>query len=435
MLCDIEDPKAPKHLHVFVGKEPQTATCRWKASGPGDLSEAKVLQKRLCYCLPRNGAYDKCAIQWTEVSSFRQWHASTAFHFPLIVLRLVYYLKVVDGKEDLRYRLFHVFPNPSANTSATKTRLRIRPFENEEECCELCGKEDKLDSLMECSNCECRYCHTFCLGLTELPKGDWFCSKFTQQTLLAVVAAMNSHSSPTCSFLAHFVVTLVMLELCMPRKPSMTVRDSRKRTTQERIVSLQPKEQKSHSPNDSTTSRGKEPHVIATIPGNYAVSSSLGSGNRKRREHLHRRLVSPLESDMKKEEPLHADEYGLGRAAIVSHETAKCEAAVHYKLTRFQMVPTLKDHAVNLDDHLGFLIMNSYNATFADVRAAIQDEVDPDALHGKAWKFAMPSLGPISRKQEELLGPVTNFMEKAFSNRLGDGSAVNPIVLCLSLTK
>lgn len=97
----------------------------------------------------------------------------------------------------MKYRLLQIFPSPpitvkresdksSAVTrnvggkrppSKTSSRAEKKRQRDEDYGCEMCGDKDEADCLMVCDGCESQYCHTFCIGLTALPKGEWFCSK------------------------------------------------------------------------------------------------------------------------------------------------------------------------------------------------------------------------------------------------------------------
>jgi hypothetical protein len=122
---------------------------------------------------------------------------------------------MVNGKENMKCRIFHVFPRESkvsdcvkrerprnASSKSAKTKIASTNVgtsaraatsrivsrktviqKHSEDGCEVCGKQDNCDALMECDGCASRYCHTFCLGFTTLPGGDWFCSKFLSDTV------------------------------------------------------------------------------------------------------------------------------------------------------------------------------------------------------------------------------------------------------------
>ena len=105
--------------------------------------------------------------------------------------------------------------------------------------------------------------------------------------------------------------------------------------------------------------------------------------------------------------------------------------AVHFKIISCEKENASAENASRRDDPLGFLIMESRDASFADLRAAVEEELDPEWIPGSAWKFVLQSLGVITKKQEEALGPAASFFEKAFKTRLGDGSVANPYQLAL----
>lgn len=60
-------------------------------------------------------------------------------------------------------------------------------------------------------------------------------------------------------------------------------------------------------------------------------------------------------------------------------------------------------------------------STFADARRAIEEDLELDDVE---WKFWIPDLGPISRRQEERLGPIVSFLQKALED--GDGTIRRP---------
>jgi hypothetical protein len=152
-------------------------------------------------------------------------------------------------------------------------------------------------------------------------------------------------------------------------------------------------------------------------------SRSSSNQNTSRRKHLQRSTSSP--------------NYADDIPAIVSAGSSESlePVPIHFKLIRHQNKPTEDPPTTfSLDEQLGFFIMESRNASFADIRAAIAEEVDADSLPGDAWKFSVPSLGVISTMQEQLVGPVVAWLEKRFGGRLGDGSAQNPFLLFLSVS-
>lgn len=81
----------------------------------------------------------------------------------------------------------------------------------------------------------------------------------------------------------------------------------------------------------------------------------------------------------------------------------------------------------------GFVSLDSRDATFEDVRAAIQEEMDPESLPPVEWIFLLPPpVGPVRRTQEGRLGPLASYLQRTFQNRLGDGTVDNPLRLVLA---
>lgn len=102
---------------------------------------------------------------------------------------------------------------------------------------------------------------------------------------------------------------------------------------------------------------------------------------------------------------------------------------VHYKIIAYEKENASAEKACRRDDHLGFLIVESRNASFSNLRAAVEEELDPESIPGPAWRFFVPNLGTITKKQEEALGPAAIFFDQAFNGSLGDGSVDNPYQL------
>ena len=79
---------------------------------------------------------------------------------------------------------------------------------------------------------------------------------------------------------------------------------------------------------------------------------------------------------------------------------------------------------------LGFCRLPSRKtSTFADARSVIGQEIDlPNGLQKDgSYKFFVPSLGPVSRKQETTLGPMWAFLRSSTNDaRLGNGSVQHP---------
>jgi hypothetical protein len=81
-------------------------------------------------------------------------------------------------------------------------------------------------------------------------------------------------------------------------------------------------------------------------------------------------------------------------------------------------------------ENLGFITMPSrQSATFADIRRAIEVDLDIDMLPVRMrWKFYVPKLGPMSVKQEVKLGSALDFLRSTTDDvRLGNGTSSNPL--------
>jgi hypothetical protein len=84
------------------------------------------------------------------------------------------------------------------------------------------------------------------------------------------------------------------------------------------------------------------------------------------------------------------------------------------------------------DINIGFVQLDSREEVlFADARATIEHELDDDSLDSSNWKFYVPSLGPISRKQETSLGPLFHFLQSTCGEQLGNGSVELPLQLII----
>ena len=80
--------------------------------------------------------------------------------------------------------------------------------------------------------------------------------------------------------------------------------------------------------------------------------------------------------------------------------------------------------------NVGFVKLASRkNSTFAQARSVIVQELVPDCIDADSkWKFFVPTLGPVSLKQEESLGPLFSFLQDTTSDaRVGNGSLRHPL--------
>eukprot|EP00537_Pseudo-nitzschia_pungens_P013217 CAMPEP_0172392090 /NCGR_PEP_ID=MMETSP1061-20121228/8328_1 /TAXON_ID=37318 /ORGANISM="Pseudo-nitzschia pungens, Strain cf. pungens" /LENGTH=506 /DNA_ID=CAMNT_0013122865 /DNA_START=310 /DNA_END=1830 /DNA_ORIENTATION=+ len=82
--------------------------------------------------------------------------------------------------------------------------------------------------------------------------------------------------------------------------------------------------------------------------------------------------------------------------------------------------------------NVGFLKLASRKKnTFSDARGAIEKELVPDAIPaGTEWRFFVPGLGPVSKKQESIMGPIYSFLRQTtLDSNLGDGTLMHPLKL------
>jgi hypothetical protein len=98
----------------------------------------------------------------------------------------------------------------------------------------------------------------------------------------------------------------------------------------------------------------------------------------------------------------------------------------------YRVIKRERDESDNeVDERLGFITLESLGSTFLDARSAIQEDMDPESLPGETWKFYLPSLGAVSNRQENSLGPVASFLQNTFGVHIGDGSVENPFHLVI----
>jgi hypothetical protein len=81
--------------------------------------------------------------------------------------------------------------------------------------------------------------------------------------------------------------------------------------------------------------------------------------------------------------------------------------------------------------NVGFIKLESRKkSTFASARVIIESELVPDCIPADSnWKFLVPSLGPVSLKQEASLGPLLPFLQSATTSKeeIGDGTMRHPL--------
>lgn len=84
--------------------------------------------------------------------------------------------------------------------------------------------------------------------------------------------------------------------------------------------------------------------------------------------------------------------------------------------------------------NIGFVTLScKVSCTFADARVSIGEQLDDDCLPAKGrWKFYVPNLGPVSKKQEKKLGAMLDLLTSADKDEdYGDGSTSNPLQIAI----
>ncbi len=90
-------------------------------------------------------------------------------------------------------------------------------------------------------------------------------------------------------------------------------------------------------------------------------------------------------------------------------------------------------HSDKICRNVGFVKLSSLkSSTFANLRAAILEDLEEIVASFKEWRFFVPGLGPVSFKQEKKLGPIYSFLRQTTIDRnLGDGTLLQPIKVFL----
>ena len=86
---------------------------------------------------------------------------------------------------------------------------------------------------------------------------------------------------------------------------------------------------------------------------------------------------------------------------------------------------------VGQDKPVGFVEIKNPKATFADLRVRIQAELAGLEIRSDwNWRFLLPTLGPVSLRQELTLGPIQPLLKQA-SSPPRDGSIPSPFKVFL----
>ena len=97
-------------------------------------------------------------------------------------------------------------------------------------------------------------------------------------------------------------------------------------------------------------------------------------------------------------------------------------------------------HDSGCDVNIGFVTLSKSSSTFADARKKILSEIDDDMLtmsitptpagkkkNNNNWKFYIPHLGPMSKKQETKYGCMYDMLMRNGDGRIGNGTSRHPL--------
>lgn len=379
-------------------------------------------------------------------------------------------------------------PAAVATTSpSTLMARRTSPSHKHQDGCRACGRDDDHNNLMFCDMCDNEY-HYYCLDppLQGVPTGDWFCSACKPHTTLHAVSLVKDTTSTdgldplVCALPPRF--TERFGEVCWAHggngfgwwpaciyDPRLTVGGARelarKNLGRRHLVYFF---ECSTAPfsvlGDNKLVKWEEGIAESYHLGKTAIAHS---GNRAKmfRQALHiacleegkpvdlrmiwnhqgdepiqhiplsppltrkkgRPRTSPLTDDVK---PAKKKKRGAPKkrpASVTSLQEVLEEETepVYCRVTK----RTLNDESKD-DENLGFISLEG-GASFVDARDIIKNEMDAETLPPKDWKFFLPSLGPVSHRQEGHLGPLAAFLRKTFQEKFGTGTVDNPFILVI----
>eukprot|EP00536_Pseudo-nitzschia_multiseries_P000917 jgi/Psemu1/250046/estExt_Genewise1Plus.C_110159 len=330
--------------------------------------------------------------------------------------------------------------------------------------CLSCGRDDDHANLLLCETCEAEY-HTYCLDppLGAVPAGDWFCGTHQDDDgLEALVSALAP------SFTSRFG------EVCWaqgegvgfgwwpafiydPRLTIGTARElARKNLGKKHLVYF-------FGCNDapfSVLTNAKTTKWNDGLIDDFHLGKTARSAGQKRANTFQDAMQAAV-IELARPVEMRMDWKNLSfaldtlRTASKRNTNANANAnAVNpivessedgelvVKILRKEGLPTeeppkLEDSGTTfgrplLFTNIGFLKLASRKTnTFSDARAAIRQELVPDAISATAeWRFFVPGLGPVMQKQEAIMGPIYSFLRKTTrDSNLGDGTLMHPLKL------
>lgn len=121
-----------------------------------------------CICLaaevePPVGKLDPCGHEFC-FACIRKWTEEETHHCPLCKHPATRLLRV-EGVFALAER---------ARSASPLRQEEVREMEALDDCV-VCRSGEREDVLLLCDSCG-RGCHTFCVGMADVPPGDWYCA-------------------------------------------------------------------------------------------------------------------------------------------------------------------------------------------------------------------------------------------------------------------
>jgi len=371
--------------------------------------------------------------------------------------------------------------NAAIQNKSLSHHRRVSPHKHQDGCL-ACGKDDDHNNLMYCDMCDNEY-HYYCLDppLNSVPKGDWFCNACKPHTTThhaPIMKADDGLDPLVCALPPRY--TERFGEICWAQggsgfgwwpaciyDPRLTVGGARelarKNLGRRHLVyffeclmapfsvlgdnklvmwevGIADGYHLGRTALGHSKARGKmfqQALHIACLEEGKPIDLRM-IWNHQGDEPLEHIPMSPPGKRKQKKRRQHKEP--SDKTDKKRHRKGKTNGKESSTTSLFQPRDELfcrvtkrivDENDKDIEESLGFVTLNSGTATFRDAREAIKNEMDPDSLPPKEWKFFLPSLGPVSHRQEARLGPVAAFLHKTFDDRLGDGSVENPFQIAL----
>lgn len=375
----------------------------------------------------------------------------------------------------------------AARAPATNANISPRQHRSTEGGCLACGKDNDHNNLMFCDICDNEY-HYYCLDppLPAVPNGDWFCNKCKPHTTIhrTSMGKEDDGLDPmVCALPPRY--TERFGEICWAHggsgfgwwpaciyDPRLTVGGARELARknlgkrhlvyffeclmapfsvlgENKLVSWEVGLAENYHLGKTALAHSKARdkmfrqalHMACLEEGKPVDLRMIW--NHQQEEHVEHIPLSPPTKRPYKKRRAQKDAAEKPEKKHHGRKKTGKEGASTGSSTRVNFTDGLSDQVFcrvtkrttdesskDVDESLGFVTLNSRDATFKDARIAIRDEMDPESLP-MDWKFFLPPLGPVSHRQEVRLGPVASFLRKTFEHRLGGGTVDNPFQIVL----